>query len=433
MNIAYVLADFPVFSETFVGDEMRAMQARGHTLVPIVLRAQTVAGQDADQELAALAYRLPNISSPTALSLLKHSRLRLMDSASLIRRQSLLPSKSLAWNALKIAAVAKRHGCTHLHAHFAGGAAAHAITAARLIGASVSFICHGHDVYSEPEDLTAKLNAADFVIATCEDMAADLREMAPSAKIVRSYCGIDPGMFPLREKAQHNGKLLFIGRLVEQKGVEDIFEALAGMPAEKRPALDIVGDGPLRAALEVSARAKKLLPGCVAFLGQKPRTWFSENGANYAALVAPFKTGPNGERDSGPTVIKEAMAMGLPVISSRYMGVKEMVAPGTGLLIEPGDAVALSRAIETVCNWPAAERAAIIDAAHSHICSNFTLENQAAELSSFISAAREKGGCKSSQVSRNFIPNSLGTFCSLQPLGPNACGSHGLPRFCMIG
>ncbi len=410
MNIGYVLADFPVFSETFVGDEMRAMQARGHKIVPIVLRPQSEPGQEADRELASSAYRLADIPTQTALSAATGVGARVLPALDFVRKQKLLPRTSLLANALKIAGVAKHHGCSHLHAHFSGGAAAHAIVAARAIGASVSFICHGHDVYSEPEDLPLKLHAANFVIATCADMAADLRKMAPGAKIVLSYCGVGLEKFPLRVTPQTNGKLLFIGRLFPQKGVDDIIAALASLSPDERMPLDIVGDGPQRPALEMLAREKGLLESSVRFLGAKPRSWFAENGADYAALAAPFKTGPKGERDSGPTVIKEAMAMGLPVIASRYMGVKEMVVPGTGLLMEPGDVAGLAKSIAQVRSWTNEHRAEVIAKARTHMEAGFSLENQAAELSAFIEAAQEQSGSKARQIKLKLGTNQLSTF-----------------------
>jgi glycosyltransferase involved in cell wall biosynthesis len=277
----------------------------------------------------------------------------------------------------------------HLHAHFCGGAAAHAIVAARLANASVSFICHGHDVYSEPEDLALKLNAADFVIATCADMASDLRAMAPKANIVVSYCGIDPSRFHPRT-VESNGRLLFVGRLVEQKGVDDILRALALMDGVARPALDIVGTGPQKAALESLAESLGLLDKYVRFLGPQPRSWFSENGPDYLALVSPFKTGPNGERDSGPMVIKEAMGLGLPVISSRYMGVKEMILPGMGLLIEPGNVPELARALDTARAWSTTERAAITAKALDRLRTTFTLEKQAQDLTNCIQSVQAR-------------------------------------------
>ena len=67
-SIGYVLADFPVFSETFVGDEMRAIARRGHRVVPIVMHLRTGPAQSADRELAKARRTLTSASTMEALS-----------------------------------------------------------------------------------------------------------------------------------------------------------------------------------------------------------------------------------------------------------------------------------------------------------------------------------------------------------------------------
>src|SRR5690349_7386707 len=259
-SIAYVLGTFPVLSETFVGNEMRAMAARGHGIVPIVLRRPAGTHQTIDATLASRATYLDQIGRAAAPSVLASVPVRAARSSArgleFVRRQQALPSRSLLWNAAKIAAVARRRGCTHLHAHFAEGAAAHALVAARLIGATVSFVGHGYDVYGSPSDLETKLMAADFAVAVCGDMAADMRRLAPCARIETVPCGIDPLRFkPATGDEPDNGRLLFVGRLVEQKGVDDLLTALALLPPDRRPGLDIVGTGPLHIRLEQRVRS----------------------------------------------------------------------------------------------------------------------------------------------------------------------------------
>ena len=75
----------------------------------------------------------------------------------------------------------------------------------------------------------------------------------------------------------------------------------------------------------------------VHFLGARPREWLLENAPHYFGLVAPFKIAPDGSRDSGPMVVKEAMAMEMPVVATRFMGNKDMITPEIGFLAEPGD------------------------------------------------------------------------------------------------
>jgi hypothetical protein len=106
-----------------------------------------------------------------------------------------LPFKSLIANALKLVYLAKKSNCTHFHAHFAQGAAATAIVAARLCGATVSFVGHGYDIYATPHDLELKLNSVDFAIAVCRDMVNDFKQLAPKADISLVYCGVELDRF----------------------------------------------------------------------------------------------------------------------------------------------------------------------------------------------------------------------------------------------
>jgi len=388
MNIAYIVTHFPVLSETFIGDEIRAMQARGHRITLIAMTPAAQPGQDIDRALSESAIRLGQIPSRAAVRPARFAG-GLARALGFLRAQQMLSRRSLIWNATKIASVTRDAGCQHVHAHFAGGAAAHAIVAARLAGLSVSFIGHGHDVYAEPEDLPAKLAHADFALAPCEDMARDLRALAPGQPVHVVPCGIDADQFRPADAA-HNGRILFIGRLVPQKGVDDLLYALADadMPASLR--LDIVGDGPARADLEKLAETLGLQRR-VRFLGARQRDWFRAQGGAYLTLAAPFKDGPRGERDTGPLVVKEAMAMGLPVISTRYMGVKEMVLPGMGLLVEPGDRRALTEALAQAMVWTDAARREMTRAARAHVERSFTLEAQASTLTRLIEAAQTGG------------------------------------------
>lgn len=391
-RIAYVLGTFPVLSETFVGTEMRAMDGQGHAVVPIVMQRPREAGQDADRDLAGRAIHLDAIPASAGLGATLSAvggllSPRAVRGLSLVRRQSGLSRRSLLWNAARIAALAHRHGCTHLHAHFAEGAAAHALVAARLIGASVSFVAHGHDVYGFPCDLPVKLEAADFAVAVCADLAADLRTLAPRACVAMIPCGIDPERFqPRPDPEPDNGRLLFVGRLVGQKGVDDLVAALARLPAARRPGLDVVGRGPLDDALR-AAVAGLGLGDTVRFLGSRPAGWIAAEGPRYRALVAPFRVGPNGERDTGPLVVKEAMAMGLPVISTRFMGVKETVTGETGRLVDPGDVPALAAAIAAVDALPEDRRREMGRQGRRRVVQHFTAAAQAGHLSALVEAA----------------------------------------------
>ncbi len=95
----------------------------------------------------------------------------------------------------------------------------------------------------------------------------------------------------------------------------------------------------------------------------------------------------NGERDTGPVAIKEAMAMGLPVIGTRFMGTKEMIGPDNGILVEPGDIDALARALDGMAAMDPGARRALGKVGRRQVEHEFSLATQARRLSLSIEAA----------------------------------------------
>ncbi|HLZ65326.1 MAG TPA: glycosyltransferase [Aliidongia sp.] len=385
-TIGYVLANFPVLSETFVLTEMRAMMRRGHRVVPIVMTRLDGPRQPDSGDIAAMALHLDEIPHAAVARLVARAGRGLSRAWRFARDQQGLPRRSLLWSSARIAAAARARGCTHLHAHFAQAGTAHAIVAARLIGAGASFVCHGHDVYQHPIDLAPKLNAADTVLAVCEDMRADLAAIAPGAAIVNAPCGVDADRFRPQPEIAANHRLLFVGRLIDCKGIDDLLWALAQLPAGRRPGLDIVGDGPLKDELTRMA-AGLGLGATVDFKGARSSGWIAEHGPAYMAFVGPFRPAADGLKDTGPLVVKEAMAMGLPVIATRQMGLKETVDAASGFLAEPGDRPSLLVAIERFLALDPARRAALGQGARARVLERFTDTRQAETLSRLIEGA----------------------------------------------
>jgi glycosyltransferase involved in cell wall biosynthesis len=390
-RLGYVLASFPVLSETFVSNQVRAMRALGHTVVPIALAPHQGACQPDDEPFRAeteLIGMVPAASAllPVALAALGPGAGRVKGARRFLAAQTAIRGRSLLLAGARVAVLARRHGVTHLHAHYAHVAAATAIVAARLTGLTCSFIGHGYDIYGTPSDLAAKLGAIDLAIATCDDMADDFRALCPTARIAVIPCGIDPGRFrPAPPGAEPIPRLLAIGRLVEQKGYEVLLAALAAIPADRRPSVDVVGTGPLEAKLRGMA-ADLGVAGHIDFLGVRASGWIAEHGPRYRALVAPFVICANGDRDTGPMVIKEAMAMGLPVVASALMGIKDYVTEATGRLVPPGDVPAFAEAMAWVDRLAPAERGATGLAGRARLEARFTLAGEALRMTEAIAA-----------------------------------------------
>ena len=145
--------------------------------------------------------------------------------------------------------------------------------------------------------------------------------------------------------------VLFVGRLVERKGVAVLLEAWAraGLPNAR---LVIVGDGPDRAALEAMAVAKGVDP-TVDFRG---RVSDAELGAAYSTadlFVLPAVLDARGDTEGLGVVLLEAMASNVPVLASAAGGITDVIVDGeSGILVPPGDAAALSGALQRVQRDP---------------------------------------------------------------------------------
>ena len=386
-TIGYVLAEFPVLSETFVGNEMRAMQVLQHQIVPIACRRPTGPAQPDDQLLARQTHYLTDVSRLALLRLLICHPFGFVRACYLALQQKGIRPRSAILMAAKIAAVAGQQGCQHLHAHFALHSATGALIAARWLGLTVSFVGHGYDVYATPADLPLKLQQADFAVAVCFQMQLDFLAQVPTAKVALVPCGIALDKFQFTATTSDSKRLLFIGRLTEKKGIVHLLDALAALPQSERPSLDIVGDGELKPAIEAQIAHLGLVE-YVRLLGSQNSDWIRQHAADYSALVAPFQIAANGDRDTGPLVLKEAMALGLPVICSRLMGCSEIVDNTSGYLVPSNDPIRLSAAIRHVLQLSASERRALVYQARHRIEQRFNVVALCRLLSNQIEAAK---------------------------------------------
>jgi glycosyltransferase involved in cell wall biosynthesis len=155
------------------------------------------------------------------------------------------------------------------------------------------------------------------------------------------------------------------------------------MDESSRPSIDMVGDGVLRQQLAQYAE-KHGLSNKIAFLGAKQSSWFIENAHQYSAMIAPFEQATNGDRDTGPVVVKEAMSLRLPVISTYYMGCKEMLTESCGLRAQPKDPNGLAAVIIRFDQMTGDEIALMVDDAYDRITTLYTDKAQAQRLSAVV-------------------------------------------------
>lgn len=223
----------------------------------------------------------------------------------------------------------------------------HALWEARQIGAKTILFSwqNLNRSYPLPFSLGERwaLRTTDCLIAGTDSAAAVWREKGFRGPLpVIQQFGIDPDFFSPANRAHDSGFVIgYVGRLVPEKGVDVLIEAVAKLPGIWR--LEIVGQGPERAALEALARRLNVFDR-VAFSGQLPSVRLPALYRQLDVLVVPSRTRPNWKEQFG-RVIVEALACGVPVIGSDCGAIPDVVGEA-GLIVPESNAPALSEALQ---------------------------------------------------------------------------------------
>ena len=294
-----------------------------------------------------------------------------------------------------VAELATARGIEWFHAHFATGSASVARYASRLARIPFSFTSHAKDIYAADVDgrrLRSLLEEADVAVTISEANRAHLGAIAPAARIARVYNGIDLSRFPLLPALAEPDppQILSVARMVEKKGLSDLIAALAILHQEGIGArCRLVGTGPVEPALREQARTLGL-EGAVEFHGLASQEEVASIHLPAASVFAlPCIVAADGDRDGLPTTLLEAMARGVPVVSTRLPGIAEAIPEETaGLLVDPGDTRALAQALaRSILDRSAAARRAAC--ARRHVEALFDSRINARQLLKVLQQARE--------------------------------------------
>lgn len=358
-KVGYVLKRYPRYSETFVVSEILAHEAAGQPIEIFALRSVEESHfQDILGRVRAPVLRIPDrFRAPEAIwSLICQARDTLPGAwAALSRIEGGLDGRDVA-QAILVALACRERGVAHLHAHFGTVATSVARLAAAIAGIGYSFTAHAKDIYVEYEEaqnLDLKLRDAARVVTVSDYNVAHLaRRFGPLADgVVRVYNGLDLDRFAYAPPREGAAEILAVGRLVEKKGFHILVEAVRLLRAEGRDATcRILGAGEEAENLRSQIEASRL-EGAVTLAGPKPQGAVIEAMRGAAALACPCVVARDGNRDGLPTVLLEAMALGLPCVSTDVTGIPELVRDGeTGLVVPEGDpeelALALARLLD---------------------------------------------------------------------------------------
>lgn len=248
-----------------------------------------------------------------------------------------------------------------IHAHF-GHVAAETVEASKAAGLPLIASFYGKDASTYLQDPFWKDRFRElFVYAEkITALSANMRQAlvkagCPAEKIEIVHLGVDLQDYHFKARKlfpQESLKLLGVGRLVEKKGFDDAIRAIAIAVKEIKCELRIIGEGEEEAKLR--KLAKELgVEKQVHFLGGQPVQYVIEEMSVCHLFIAPSKTGSDGDMEGTPTVLMEAQACGIPVISTFHAGIPETVENNiTGILVEEGNTGALAEAIfRMACEW----------------------------------------------------------------------------------
>lgn len=370
MNLVYVVKRFPRYSETFVLHEIQELLAQGERVTVCSLQTPHP-GEPRHEGTDA-------ISATTLYLPCAFPRLVRLVAASLAAL-AVVPSRAwpaLAWS-LRWAGheraihQLKRFGeaaylrtripaeTEHIHAHFAHGPASVALLLSRLTGRPFSFTGHARDIFEivDPRLLGAKVHESCLVVTVSEwtrRHVAQSVDAGEHAKVVVVRNGVDRRTFCARAQEPDGPPLILsVGRLVLKKGLDTLLDACAMLAARGVDfRCEVIGDGPFRGKLEKRARSLGI-DDHVAFLGSRDDRAVRAAYERATVFVLPCRPTPHGDQDGLPVSLVEAMAVGLPVVTTPVTGIPEIVSNAeSGLLVPPDDSDELAAALESVLSQP---------------------------------------------------------------------------------
>jgi glycosyltransferase involved in cell wall biosynthesis len=392
-SIGIVLKGYPRLSETFIAQELLALERRGFSLALFSLRRPTDrATHPVHAEIKATVTYLPEY--------LHHGTRRVFRAW---RKARMLPGYGDAFAAWRkdfrrdrTRNRARRFGqalvlaaelpadVVHLHAHFLHTPASVARYAAMLRGIAWSCSAHAKDIWTIPEWEKREKLAASAWTATCTaGNALHLRTLAASASCIDLvYHGIDTTRFPAPGAAHRESDgsapaspvtLLAVGRAVDKKGFDDLLHALALLSSRQHWRLVHIGGGPLSSALQGIARELGLHDR-IQWLGPQAHAAVLDAYRRADIFVLPCRISSDGDRDGLPNVLLEAQSQRVACVSTRVSGIPELIVDGvTGLLVEPRAPAALAEALSRLIGDTSLRRR-LADAGFERATKEFSLD-----------------------------------------------------------
>lgn len=391
-RIAVVVKGYPRLSETFIAQEILALEQRGLDLEIWSLRHPTErAVHPMNKKIRARVTYLPEYLYEEPLRVLKGALWCL-------GQRGIGATLKAFWRDLRRDFTANRvrrlgqafamarelpAEVKHLHVHYLHTPASVVRYAALLTGRTWTFSAHAKDIWTTPDwEKREKMQEALWGVTCTADGARNLQALSPPGRVSLVYHGLDLSRFPAppENRPMRAGtdpmdpvRIVSVGRAVAKKGYGDLIQALAALPPNLHWRFAHVGGGELLSSLKRQAQQAGI-GDRVAFLGAKAQPDIIALLREADVFVLPSKKAASGDRDGLPNVIMEAASQGLAIVATDFAGIPEFVRHGEeGELVPPGDWEALSNALNLLARDPE-RRKSLGDAAYRRLRQDFSMD-----------------------------------------------------------
>jgi glycosyltransferase involved in cell wall biosynthesis len=393
--IAVGLSRFPTVTETFILREVVELERQGQPvrLVPMIRETPPIV-HEAARPWTKRALYTPFLSLPIALAnlgaFLRHplryfGLLAKLVVGALAAPRTLIGTLALFPKSVYLAGQLEREGVRHIHVHYASHPATMALVISKFANVSFSFTVHAHDIQTDRSLLRWKIAEARFLRSISEYNRRFLEGLYPAeakGKIHVIHVGIEPDVY------EHNvvvaagaPKILCVAAHKPYKGLPYLIEACRILRDADIPfQCHLLGHGPMHDELQEMIRERGL-GDRVHLLGARPEDEVARMMKEATLFVLPSIVDPaTGMMEGIPVALMEAMASSRAVVSTKTAGIPELVEDGvSGLLVEPADATALARAMQTLLTDPQRARA-MGERGREKVRREFDLQTCVAEL-----------------------------------------------------
>lgn len=399
MRIAVISSRFPVLSQTFVLNQITALIDAGHEVTIIAGAPEEPGPVHDDVERYGLMERVrywearAGEARPGFVARLRHLRRSgIVRTWRVLRRSGFATALIRQERAMKLEALP---GFDAILVHFGTlGLECQFLREMGALKGPMATVFHGYDMSIIPRERGEDvyrfvLEGGELLLPISDFWRTRLIEMGADERKIRvHHMGVDPErfVFQARQRAEGEGlKILSVGRFVEKKGFDDGVRAFAAFAARAPGATyRIVGDGELRG--EVEALADELgVASKVACTGWAKRDEVQEALKEHHVLFVPSKTGANGDKEGIPVVLMEAMASGMPVVTTYHSGIPELVEDNvSGFLADENDWKGLSEALSKANAADNARLKALGEAGRRRVEEEFSLPELNRDLISIL-------------------------------------------------